>query len=92
LTGVSQPTLRDQDYNSTYNLINSIADASTFPAEGLHRIREPVTRNFENINNYTRNNSMAGFQNNGEQDEPEPVQRRTRRRTRIDEYGQIWEE
>jgi len=92
LTGISQPTLRNQDYNSTYNLINSIADTSAFPTEELHCIREPVTRNFENFNNYTGINSIAGFQHNNEQDEPEPVQRRTRRRTHIDEYGQIWEE
>ncbi len=92
LIGISRPTIRNQDYSNTYNLINSIADTSAFSPDGLFRIREPVTRSHENHNIYTGINALADFQHNDQQDEPEPVQRTRRCRTRIDEYGQIWEE
>ena len=92
LTGISRSTIRNRDYSNTYSLINSIADTPVFPTDELFRIREPITRNHENLNIYTGINALADFHQNYEQNEPEPVQRSRRRRTRIDEYGQIWEE
>ena len=92
LTGISRSTIRNRDYSNTYSLINSIADTPVFPTDELFRLREPITRNHENLNIYTGINALADFQQNDEQNEPEPVQRTRRRRTRIDEYGQIWEE
>jgi len=92
LIGISRPTIRNQDYNNTYSVINSIADTPVFPTDELFRIREPITRNHENHNIYTGINALVDFQHNDQQDEPGTAQRPRRRRVRIDEYGQIWEE
>ncbi len=92
LIGISRPTIRNQDYSSTYNFINSIADTPAFPTGELFQIRETITRDNENHNIYTGINALVDFQQNDEQNEPEPLQRPRRRSTRIDEYGQIWEE
>lgn len=50
------------------------------------------TQNQNDYGIYTLINSIADSHSDNEQDEPEPVQRQTRDRIRIDEYGQIWEE